>query len=177
MDLQTTAQLLGNFGEFIGAIAVVVTLVYLAVQIKQSATSAVANAYQSWVSANVGINVAMSNAHQSKMILTGNMDPTKLTEESAGGYIMLHLAMFQMGQATDYLYRSGSLDRELWDAEMNRLAVILRTPAVSQMWDAGVRSQLAPSFVSLLEARKRSATYVDWDAQQGFYTRNLPPRS
>ena len=36
MDLETTAQLLGNFGEFLGAIAVVVTLGYLAVQIRQN---------------------------------------------------------------------------------------------------------------------------------------------
>ncbi len=36
MDLMSIAQLLGNFGEFVGAIAVVVTLVYLAVQVKQS---------------------------------------------------------------------------------------------------------------------------------------------
>lgn len=39
MDLQTTAQLLGNFGEFAGAIAVVITLGYLAVQVKQNTKS------------------------------------------------------------------------------------------------------------------------------------------
>ena len=36
MDHQTFAQLLGNYGEFVGAIAVVVTLVYLARQIRQN---------------------------------------------------------------------------------------------------------------------------------------------
>ena len=36
MDLMSTAQLLGDFGEFVGAIAVVVTLVYLAIQIGQN---------------------------------------------------------------------------------------------------------------------------------------------
>ena len=34
MDHQAFAQLLGNYGEFVGAIAVVVTLGYLAVQIR-----------------------------------------------------------------------------------------------------------------------------------------------
>ena len=34
MDHQTFAQLLGNYGEFVGAIAVVVTLAYLAVQVR-----------------------------------------------------------------------------------------------------------------------------------------------
>ena len=36
MDLMSTAQLLGNFGEFFGAIAVVATLAYLATQVRQS---------------------------------------------------------------------------------------------------------------------------------------------
>jgi hypothetical protein len=36
MDHQAFAQLLGNYGEFVGAIAVVFTLGYLAVQIRQT---------------------------------------------------------------------------------------------------------------------------------------------
>ena len=36
MEHQALAQLLGNYGEFVGAIAVVATLAYLAVQIRQS---------------------------------------------------------------------------------------------------------------------------------------------
>ena len=36
MDLMSKAQLLGKFGEFVGAIAVVITLGYLAVQIRQN---------------------------------------------------------------------------------------------------------------------------------------------
>ena len=36
MDHQGFAQLLGNYGEFVGAIAVVATLVYLTVQIRMS---------------------------------------------------------------------------------------------------------------------------------------------
>ena len=36
MDHQTFAQLLGNYGEFIGAIAVVITLVYLSMQVRHS---------------------------------------------------------------------------------------------------------------------------------------------
>jgi len=43
MTLMETAQLLGNFGEFVGAIAVVGTLVYLAVQVGQSRKSLDAN--------------------------------------------------------------------------------------------------------------------------------------
>ena len=34
MDHQAFAQLLGNYGEFVGALAVVATLFYLAVQVR-----------------------------------------------------------------------------------------------------------------------------------------------
>ena len=36
MEHQAFAQMLGNYGEFIGAIGVVVTLGYLAIQIRQN---------------------------------------------------------------------------------------------------------------------------------------------
>lgn len=39
MDLMQTVELLGNFGEFVGAIAIIITLVYLAVQIRQTGES------------------------------------------------------------------------------------------------------------------------------------------
>jgi hypothetical protein len=43
MDHQAFAQLLGNYGEFIGAIAVVVTLFYLATQVRHSKDATEAN--------------------------------------------------------------------------------------------------------------------------------------
>jgi len=43
MDFQATAQLLGNLGEFIAAIAVVVTLIYVAAQLKQGKAALDAN--------------------------------------------------------------------------------------------------------------------------------------
>ncbi len=39
MDLMQMAQLLGNFGEFVGAIAVVLTLIYLAIQVRHGRES------------------------------------------------------------------------------------------------------------------------------------------
>ena len=46
MNLMDTAQLLGNFGEFVGAIAVVATLIYLAIQIRQNSVQVRVNSFQ-----------------------------------------------------------------------------------------------------------------------------------
>jgi len=92
-----------------------------------------------------------------------------LTEESAAAYGMRHLEMLQMAQSVDYLYRSGSMDRELWEAEMNRAAGILATPGVRQLWDAGIKTQLAPSFASRLESTQPRIDYADWDGTRGYF--------
>ena len=103
------------------------------------------------------------------MILKGNSDPTELTEENASGYAMLHLAMLQMTQSVDYLYRSGSMDRDLWEAEMNRMAGLLSSPGLRQLWDAGIKTQLAPSFVQRLESTRSHIAYVNWDSARGYF--------
>ncbi len=46
MTLTDTAQLMGNFGEFFGSIAVVATLAYLVVQIKQSGRATIFSSEQ-----------------------------------------------------------------------------------------------------------------------------------
>ena len=46
MNITSVAQVLGNAGEFVGAIAVVVTLIYLAAQVRQNATQIKLNSAQ-----------------------------------------------------------------------------------------------------------------------------------
>ena len=43
MDFMSTTQLLGNLGEFLGAIAVFITLIYLAVQVRHGREAVAAN--------------------------------------------------------------------------------------------------------------------------------------
>ncbi len=174
-----TIQDWGSLGELVGAIGIVVTLFYLAIQVRHSREATEANtqsmelqSYQAWQAANLQINVAISNPAQSQMIAAGNLDSRGLSEETFAAFGMIHMSIFQMAQMADYLYRSGALDSELWDAEMNRAAGILAFPGVRQMWDAGFKTQLTPGFVELMESRQSSITRVFWDAERGFYPLN-----
>jgi hypothetical protein len=56
MDHQAFAQLLGNYGEFVGSIAVVATLIYLALQIRQNTDTTRRASIQMSVESSVGIN-------------------------------------------------------------------------------------------------------------------------
>lgn len=155
--------------EIVGTIVVVVTLIFLVLQLRQNTASVRANTYQGWSAANIGINAAMSSPAQSQIMMDGNLDPTSLTRESVVAFGMINIALMQMAQSTDYLYRVGALDKELWHAEMNRATGILAIPGVRQWWDAGGRTQLTPSFVKRLEATHSTIQYWNWDAERGFF--------
>ncbi len=163
------SQLLGNYGEFVGAIAIVVTLAYLAVQLRQNTAGMRATAYQAWVGANLELNKAFGEQAQSEAISKGMYNPDKLTEESFLPFAMWFMSVMQMAQATDYLQRVGSLDRDLANTEIRRVALILALPGVRQWWDAGARTQLTPQFVELIESTTPDLTEWRWEAGRGFF--------
>ena len=66
MDLMSIAQLLGNFGEFLGLFAVVATLVYLAIQTRSAKEVALAQAQREFV---VGLNHVWSRLEQDRELL------------------------------------------------------------------------------------------------------------
>jgi len=73
---------LGNYGEFLGAVAVVVTLGYLAVQVRQNTTGMQASAYQQWVATHTQIFREFMDRDFSAMILAGCQDARNLDEGS-----------------------------------------------------------------------------------------------
>ena len=149
-------------------LGVLAGLLLVAIQIRQSTSALQASAYETWLSANVELN---STAPQidSRVFLAGNMDSRNLDEESYTHFAMFYYSFFQAVQATDFLYRKGSLDRELWKTELGRAAVLLSLPGVRQLWDGGISSQLAPSFVALVESIPATGSAFAWTRERGFH--------
>ena len=99
------SQLLGNYGEFIGAIAIVATLIYLAVQLKQNTASVRASAYQEWVTSNVEIDMGMSNPAQSEIVDKGNYDSG--AQPVAGMQLARKIGMLSYRSALEWQQRFG----------------------------------------------------------------------
>lgn len=155
--------------EILGALVVTASLLYLSMQVRQNSKQLESQSYQAWVASNLQINMSMADPELSAIVAKGNFDSANLDENSYVAYAMSHLAMMQMAQAADYLYRSGSLDRELWEGEINRAAGILAMPGVRQWWDAGGNTQLTEGFVKRLESTQSNIAYWTWDSDRGFY--------
>ena len=74
-----TLQDLGSIGELISAIAVIVSLAYLAIQIRQNTRVARATTLQQWVSMAATVNNAVAQSGEfSRVYRTGCEDPAAL---------------------------------------------------------------------------------------------------
>lgn len=120
MDIQGVAELLGNFGEFIGAIAVVVTLIYLAAQVRQSRESMDANTTALEENRRLTRNQilqelsrrteecryrATENTEATSIFVRGNTDPDSLNEveremfvSRISPFFMVHMMFHAMVQ-------------------------------------------------------------------------------
>ncbi len=145
MTLMESAQLLGNFGEFAGAIAVVGTLIYLAIQIRQSKKATEANTRSlrgtaSWDAEIVFAHRNEKTSHDKEFsdLLQRAYDPNgnvNSWDQSERNQIMLDtLSCFQMVQAQYFLWREGSLPDDIWNYRSTwaRRAVML--PVIAAFW-------------------------------------------
>ena len=81
MDFVDTTQVLGNLGEFFGAIAVFATLVYLAVQIRQNTYAQRSAAYDSSIRNFTEVRQALFESSEvSAIYVNGGNDPESLNE-------------------------------------------------------------------------------------------------
>ena len=95
MDLEATAQLLGNFGEFFGAIAVVVTLAFLASQIRQSTRWQQTEAFNASTSeARRWVGRIAENGELNEIYLKGRSNYASLTDQERSRFDSLMAEQF-----------------------------------------------------------------------------------
>ena len=143
MDHQAFAQLLGNYGEFIGAIAVVVTLAYLAVQVRQSREATEANTRQMRGQAFVELNTVSNRLYiwhrdhpdQLEVILKATQDWHSLSPAEQ------RLAMLYFADETHFyelafmLFHERALDEQSYISREEYFLSLLRSPGRRFWWD------------------------------------------
>ena len=156
MDHQAVAQLLGNYGEFIGAIAVVVTLGYLAVQIRQNSSSVKSAAAQSVLSnITTALQTVSETPQMSRVIYVGMGDFDALSEEERYQFFSWLLSWFRVMEQAHYHYRLGNLDAALFAGHVEHLRSTFECESIENWWDLrrALFSKEFQEFVGELQAR------------------------
>jgi hypothetical protein len=126
---------LGNIGEFVAAIAVIVSLVYLAVQIRQNTRTVRASTYQAVLDySSRAVELVLANPHLERVYRVGRRDPSQLTEDERPQFRML-IAQFLTVYETMFLqYRCGILDEEYWSRRLGALTNLFSQPGIREYW-------------------------------------------
>ena len=136
MDHQAFAQLLGNYGELIGAIGVVITLAYLVVQIRHNTRATRAASHHAITdSLNVGNIAQAQDAELARIFMSGCEDRSSLSDVERQRFDMLMLSYFHVMDSLFYSAKVGAGELGLLQAEEPGLVYLISRSGVGQWWD------------------------------------------
>ena len=155
-----TLEQLGNLGEFIGAVAVVVSLLYLATQIRQnsrllrSAASQAATYSAAQISLPIATDPRVAKLSRDAMRSYEALEEVEKTQADA-----LFLVGFAGYEALYYQFRDGTIEPGLWEGRRTLMLGLLRTPGCAAWWESW-KQVFGPEFREYVEGQLSSASAV-----------------
>ncbi len=147
---------LANLGEFVSAIAVVVSLVYLAYQVRQSTDSLRTENYARALERVATMQARLSSdAAFAAVVTRGAIDPSRLTAEERVQFTWTFYEMFGAFEFMFHQSESGALPREVWQRWSDTLAWWISLPGVQAWWVARP-APFSASFTTHVEGRLQS---------------------
>ena len=151
MDIQATAQMLGNFGEFFGAIGVIVTLLYLSVQIRQNTRATLAESRYSAGQINMGLMASIVNDGEFADIWRrGLAGLDSLSPEDRWRWNHNAYATFDTSEIAFSQWRRKMLSDGDWAKYQVSLANYLTSPGMREYWKE-TRNAFNPEFQELVD--------------------------
>ncbi|MGR8948215.1 MAG: hypothetical protein ACU84Q_09230 [Gammaproteobacteria bacterium] len=128
---------ISGIAEAVGAIGVIISLLYVGVQIRQNTIASRAANYQQWVDTQVNVNRALSDDSD----VTALVDKANQDFDSLTGAELLRLQMIFYNHFTQWNVAFTNNEYALVDAEKWQLVVrgyelfMQHTPALQRMWE------------------------------------------
>ena len=169
MDLMQTSQLLGNFGEFVGAIAVVATLLYLATQVRQGklATQANTKAIHAQAMSDVTRNIQAEmhiytqTPELSEAMFKMSRDEP-LSEKEMFLVDLCLTASFISRQTEFFQFEEGLLHESVFKSLHHPIILLLSSKSGQFWWSHEGFRMLAPEFVKFVEELRSQNDPREW---------------
>lgn len=153
---------LSAWAELISSVAIVVTLVYLAIQVQQNTAALNAQSRQSVLTSAQTEILAVLDHPEMALAITrpGPMTPEENVKLDAFLGASLRAREFSWLQ-----FRSGLIDNEQWQTERTVLGVILSAPRTRLWWTKVGRGQFSAAFAGFVDDLLKTAPAEDaWAA-------------
>lgn len=158
---------IGVIAEVVGAVAVVVSLVYLAIQVRSNTRALRAGSSfdtaHSWATFNEQLvsmlagDSEFQSGGESRLVRIGaqfygaesKADDLTDTERVLMSY--MHRALFQKLEGQYFLYKLGYLDEPIWQARRDWARGIIELPLIKNWWDGEVQGSIfSREFVAII---------------------------
>jgi len=163
MDHQSLAQLLGNYGEFFGGVVVVISVVYLALQLKTANVQAQASAQIAWIQGLNEIWDRWGKPEVRDALRRGFSDFNSLSDNDQVVFQMQVGSLVNHLLTAQDLAQQGLLPPSYTKTTSDMLIQVLGTKGGLQYWEAD--SKATPEGEALFdEVRNRASEVQHWDA-------------
>ena len=126
---------LGNIGEFVAAVAVVVSLIYLAVQIRQNTRSVRMASHHAVMSEfRTNIRVLTQDPELASAYQVGLEHPDQLSETDRARFGPVLASSVQIYEELYAHYCAGLIERDLWESRQRNLSYFMSLPGVLAWW-------------------------------------------
>ena len=132
MDIITLAA----WGEFLGGIAVVVSLIYLAGQIRQNSRLLRASTASATSAANTSVNTLLvQDPEVSRIFYDGMAEPSSLSEADQGRFnALIGMLMANLNQEYQFA-QDGVIATTVWVQREQTFRMLLQQPGFRQCWN------------------------------------------
>ena len=147
-------EALGAVGEIVGAVAVIVTIGYLAVQIRQHTISLRHASTQEILEGIAELNQFLGSTPEvTDLFWRGTSDPESLSEDEWHRFIHIASAMIRRMELMFLNHQQGFVPAQVWEAQANNLRRWFSTPGI-QRWFSELRNGLNAEFRRYVEQLK-----------------------
>jgi hypothetical protein len=127
---------LGNLGEFISGLAVLISLVYLATQIRQNTRTLRSQAEDESRNQSAHLQEVMVTDRQiAEMMFSGAIDSDSLDATDRFRFGMLLSNLFMVYENVYLKSNAGMLELDRWPMYERRMAELIRLPGIRAWWD------------------------------------------
>jgi len=136
MDQQAFAQLLGNYGEFVGAVGVVLSLLFVGYSIAQNTKATRAQTHQAITQSFMAIAEIIAKRPEAFAagIRSNTGEFEQLSEGDRAYFISSIFGLFKYYELMFMQHRDGNTDDESWNAWSQHLLMQFHQPGVRAWW-------------------------------------------
>ena len=150
------AVVIGTLAQVVSALGVIMSLVYLAIQVRQNTRAVRHSTHHALTVTRLDyIALVAQDVELSRILRLGSQDLARLSEEEGYRFNLIMYYLFSAGENFYYQNRQGVLDAEQWDRWRSALRYYFTQPGI-RTWFETSPIQFTSSFTEFLRQEFRS---------------------